>query len=85
MIYSKLNVFNVLQDLADAIVNGLTTALLGKGVAVTGAIKILQLLVSWFSVLVPLDVITWLLGRELIVQDVIIVETVIQVMAKLLF
>ena len=59
--------------------NGLTTALLGKGIAVTGAVKILQLLVSWFSILIPLDVITWILGRELLVQDVIIVEAVIQV------
>merc|ERR1712055_348969 len=55
-----------LQDLAEAIVNGLTTAYLGKGMAVKGMLTVLQLFVGWVAALMPNDLAVWILGRDLL-------------------
>merc|ERR1712212_180612 len=49
------------NDLAEAVVNGLTTAYMGKGV-----LTVLQLFVGWAAALVPEDLVVWFLGRELL-------------------
>merc|ERR1712234_36586 len=67
-----------LQDLAEAVVNGLTTAYMGKGVAAKGLLAVLQLFVGRAAALVPEDLVVWFLGRELLVSDVVIVETIIE-------
>jgi len=67
-----------IQDLAEAVVNGLTTAYLGKGMAVKGMLTVLQLFVGWVAALMPNDLAVWILGRDLLVSDVVIVETIIE-------
>jgi len=68
-----------LQDLTEAVVAGFTSAMLGRGMGAQGAIKVISMLFgSWFSLL-PADLMTWVLGRELIVSDVVMVETIIQI------
>ena len=40
---------------------------------------LLQMIVGWMSALIPSDLVTWALGRELVVADVMLAETMIEV------
>merc|ERR1711976_631019 len=71
-----------LKDLTEAVVSGLTQALLGKGVAIRGAATLLQMVVGWLAALIPGDLVTWVLGRQLTVSDVVIAETIIEDLFK---
>ena len=65
--------------MTEAIVSGLTQALLGKGVAIRGVATVLQIVIGWMAALIPSDLVTWVLGRQLVVSDVMLAETMIEV------
>jgi len=67
-----------LQDLADVLVNELTAGLLGNGMAVRGIAQVLQYMVGWGTALVPRDVVAYLMGRDLLVADVVFTEVMIK-------
>lgn len=71
-----------LQDMTEAVVNGLTQALLGKGVAIRGFATVLQIVTGWMAALIPSDLVTWVLGRQLVVADVMLAETMIEDLFK---
>ena len=65
--------------MTEAVVSGLTQALLGKGVAIRGVATVLQIVIGWMAALIPSDLVTWVLGRQLVVSDVMLAETMIEV------
>ena len=42
------------------------------------------MVVGWLAALIPGDLVTWVLGRQLTVSDVVIAETIIEVINKIL-
>ena len=68
--------------MTEAVVSGLTQALLGKGVAIRGVATVLQIVIGWMAALIPSDLVTWVLGRQLVVSDVMLAETMIEVSSR---
>lgn len=66
------------EELASAMVRGLTSALQDRGFAVSSLLNVLSLSVSWLSGLIPHDLVTWLLGRDLMASDAELVERTIE-------
>ena len=65
--------------MTEAMVSGITTAFLGKSVAISGVATVLQMFIGWMAALIPADLVTWMLGRDLVVADVLLMETMIEV------
>ena len=51
--------------------------------AVSGLLNVLSLAVSWVSGLIPADLVTWILGRDLMASDAELIEHTIEVGAWL--
>merc|ERR1711972_716479 len=71
-----------LKDMTEAMVSGITTAFLGKSVAISGVATVLQMFIGWMAALIPADLVTWTLGRDLVVADVLLMETMIEDVVK---
>merc|ERR1711982_82824 len=74
--------FITLKDMTEAMVSGITSAFLGKSVAISGVATVLQMVIGWMAALIPADLVTWVLGRDLVVADVLLMETMIEDVVK---
>merc|ERR1711931_48782 len=71
-----------LKDMTEAMVSGITSAFLGKSVAISGVATVLRMVIGWMAALIPADLVTWVLGRDLVVADVLLMETMIEDVVK---
>merc|ERR1719369_2750395 len=47
-----------------------------------GVATVLQMVIGWMAALIPADLVTWVLGRDLVVADVLLMETMIEDVVK---
>merc|ERR1711942_57752 len=65
------------KDFVEAIVGGLSSAVLGKGVLAQSAIYLINWFLSSLSNLVPMEVVEYFIGRPLVMKDVQFVEMLV--------
>nr|ALS05179.1 hypothetical protein [Paracalanus parvus] len=66
------------RDFVSAVVTGLSTEFVGTGVVASSVIGLTSWILSSISHLIPIEVVEWMLGRKLIMQDVMNLEILVR-------
>eukprot|EP00091_Calanus_sinicus_P008322 TRINITY_DN2036_c0_g2_i6.p1 TRINITY_DN2036_c0_g2~~TRINITY_DN2036_c0_g2_i6.p1 ORF type:complete len:150 (+),score=38.72 TRINITY_DN2036_c0_g2_i6:162-611(+) len=66
------------KHFVEAVVGSLSSAVLGKGIVAKSAIYMINWFLSSLANLVPIEVVEYLMGRSLVMQDVEFVEMVVR-------
>ena len=66
------------KDFVSAVVTGLSAEFVGTGVVASSVIGLTNWFLSSLAHLIPIEVVEWMLGRKLIMQDVMNVEILVR-------